>query len=546
MYNINVTVKDTLTSKTGCTSVSFSPRRPPSSGGLSVSRQFGDALGYNELSAPSWIAEDADALPLTYQFHLLEEDGGIVVLSDRTPSPTVTVRLPQSECGEAILMYSVSVTDVFGESATLEAPCIISRAPDEAVLNLTRNATSDLNVLSRTSDIGGALEILTVVSSTTKGSNSTTNDTTLFDSALNSMGGSVNSTTGETDVNTTVSFVREDHVSQVTFVVSEMSASLETSALANRTDAVTSLLNGTLEATKNSGNKLSDNDAARLLTSASSMSVAISATQSTSKTDSARRRRRGSDDGATLVDDAQVRRNINFVDAVSSAVMRSTVESESVTVSTPGMSLGCTNPSGGGGDDALSVGGTTAGLDGASGTQQPVRLCTASWPTNIFKGLDTTGESANVSSNVVSISLRSRETDGAVHRVNITFTLPYDTTKTRDADSEPTCSFFDFSRQTYSTDGCVTVQRNADHIVCRCLHLTDFAAIDRAKSVQLEPKIYLDIGNFADIKVGGIIYISVLTGVFVFMAALGYWYGQRRQKKLVEAYYRVLKRFSER
>ena len=74
---------------------------------------------------------------------------------------------------------------------------------------------------------------------------------------------------------------------------------------------------------------------------------------------------------------------------------------------------------------------------------------------------------------------------------------------------------------------------------CRCLHLTDFAAEEREVKFPL-PTIKLDFGNFADIKIGAIIYIAVLTGIFAGLAALCFVVDQMRQRSILTEYYNVI------
>ncbi|XP_004364290.1 hypothetical protein CAOG_03451 [Capsaspora owczarzaki ATCC 30864] len=86
--------------------------------------------------------------------------------------------------------------------------------------------------------------------------------------------------------------------------------------------------------------------------------------------------------------------------------------------------------------------------------------------------------------NVISASVQNREVYNLIEPV--TFFMNYPAMPYK-----PVCSYFDFSRQQWASDGCVTTQLTNSSAKCECYHLTNFAlffslADDQIDSVSAE------------------------------------------------------------
>jgi len=179
--------------------------------------------------------------------------------------------------------------------------------------------------------------------------------------------------------------------------------------------------------------------------------------------------------------------------------MKDSVPKEVVAVETPGMGLSCS-----GGTSKMNFRGVDVG------TQSNGTLCTTAWQGNIFAQ----AAPVNTSSSVVSITLQ-----GGGNQTGVTFTLPLN-----GKDDGSRCGFYNYTLKNFSSSGCVEVRRTPKALTCRCTHMTDFAAL-----AGFLPKVNIDVGNFADIKTGGLIYISVAAGIFLTMAIAGFIYDQYRE-----------------
>ena len=103
-YTFSVLVTDKLTEVTGKSTKTVKTRTPPSGGTLVLQNFMPTAYTTNILTAPSWIAEES-ALPLTYQFFLVDEEGSEVPLSESIDVPFTAIMTLQSVGVEAVLVW---------------------------------------------------------------------------------------------------------------------------------------------------------------------------------------------------------------------------------------------------------------------------------------------------------------------------------------------------------------------------------------------------------------------------------------------------------
>eukprot|EP00759_Apiculatamorpha_spiralis_P047549 PhF_6_TR43159/c0_g1_i3/m.66092 len=112
----------------------------------------------------------------------------------------------------------------------------------------------------------------------------------------------------------------------------------------------------------------------------------------------------------------------------------------------------------------------------------------------------------NASSRVSSFTLQR----SPIHNVTLQIVL------TRNA-TNPTCRFFNLTSGRGETKGCTLRNYNLKTltVTCECNHLTEFSIQDVGKLKRIPPRFNkIDFGNFQAVKVGGVVYLSALSGLF--------------------------------
>eukprot|EP00004_Rigifila_ramosa_P004326 TRINITY_DN1473_c0_g1_i7.p1 TRINITY_DN1473_c0_g1~~TRINITY_DN1473_c0_g1_i7.p1 ORF type:complete len:1511 (+),score=334.97 TRINITY_DN1473_c0_g1_i7:61-4533(+) len=169
----------------------------------------------------------------------------------------------------------------------------------------------------------------------------------------------------------------------------------------------------------------------------------------------------------------------------------------------------------------------------ALGTDPCVGSHLITWTPNPFS----TAENTTIVSDVVTL----RFTDGSGAEIavsssdNITITLPItkqpvvrDTSSLR-ANQNWNCIFYIPSNDTWSDAGCVLVERTADHVVCACSHLTDFATEFEETTKNATLPDITNVGSLKNLKnrMGTVAAAVTILGVMVIL----YFIGEKWDKK---------------
>eukprot|EP00760_Papus_ankaliazontas_P000292 PhM_4_TR10049/c0_g1_i1/m.99369 len=476
-------------------------RSAPSGGALLATPLIAPALSNVLLSAPSWIGEK-DALPLSYQFSMMDEEGTELMLSGASTSPTTTARVPQTYGAEACLVYRVTVTDALGVSTVSELPAVLETAEGSAAAAFVHSAEASLAFTQRTDDVANSLALMVAVASTGSAVGPTLYAQSL--SALRSRD------TLQTDLS-----------GQAAYSLAGLTAGTSEETIRDNADIVTRIAAGTLTAEDGDGGAdvpPSDDILRNVATVGGSVAISLAATDATPK---------------SISQLGKIRGNVGLMELVGAAAMRGSVDAEIRTLQTLNMSVGCSQRSDVPSNDDDNVSSVSPLKARAPSAARGTRLCTAVWPTDIFRSVSTASPSRiNTTSSVVSITMTPTSSSSQQpSTINITFDIAVDRMT-----PSPRCAYFDYSSLAYSTRGCIALRTTGQYVTCLCTHLTDFAIVEESLSLH-QPTVYMDFGNFADIKVGGIIYVSVLTGLIALGVVVGYVVDQRRQRHYLDKYY---------
>ncbi|XP_078104836.1 adhesion G-protein coupled receptor G2-like [Sander vitreus] len=125
-----------------------------------------------------------------------------------------------------------------------------------------------------------------------------------------------------------------------------------------------------------------------------------------------------------------------------------------------------------------------------AGSNNTIVFCMLTWPER--SGTLWRSSHEIFESRLVGLSVRGKNISGLQERVNITVNLAGNGTTTSFNKSftetlQPRCVFFNFSTQTFSSDGCITLwEFGQSHVTCSCDHLTYFGVL--LVSADVSPK----------------------------------------------------------
>ncbi|KAL3992612.1 uncharacterized protein ACER0C_009886 [Sarotherodon galilaeus] len=107
-----------------------------------------------------------------------------------------------------------------------------------------------------------------------------------------------------------------------------------------------------------------------------------------------------------------------------------------------------------------------------AGPNNKIVFCMIKWPKTNQNTLESTYEVYD--GRLVGLSVEGKNISGLQQRVNITINLTKEINETQ----EPSCQFLNFSTNTFSEDGCITLwTRGQNNLTCSCDHLTYFAVL---------------------------------------------------------------------
>eukprot|EP00760_Papus_ankaliazontas_P037960 PhM_4_TR8798/c0_g1_i1/m.102247 len=548
--------------------------RPPTGGTLSFTRSntsepfsgMIEELAVVTITAPHWVAASPHNEPLAYEFSVVGEGGQSLVLAPfQSSSILPSVRLPSlrdalgeasASTPEAVVSIAVRVRDAVGsvasasEAVLLTSMSLFLKPGDPALLKALDGAISDaeasLSILVANQDAGASLQGLRELASlvAVRSESSNTSDTT--NSSTSSVSDSMLESTLSVlelprDVDSTASVAMHS--------LSTMTGAASSTQLVSRVDGVLNVMQ-TFTSTLNNADPTSGTE-----TTATAMMdtlAAVGKSLSSASVKKTGRRRTAQKD-----QEDYVRRTVDVGTQVSDGLMSSVVPTESRTVvGASGMAVSCVRPAEGESSGSLPANSAASlrpvqVLDGSgSGKAGGASLCQTSWPTNIFARSTDSYQSANASSATMSITFRpiGSSATPSTTPINVTFTLR----RSRGAPipgqgASDQCVFYNFTIGAFSYDGCTsTPTYDPDVIMCHCTHLTDFGLmVSPDDLLNARPKVYIDIGNFEDIKVGGIIYVCSLLGLVLIGVAIGFYIDQRRQREIINDLYNAHVALSE-
>ncbi|XP_062274324.1 adhesion G-protein coupled receptor G1-like [Scomber scombrus] len=106
------------------------------------------------------------------------------------------------------------------------------------------------------------------------------------------------------------------------------------------------------------------------------------------------------------------------------------------------------------------------------GPNNPIVFCVLTWPEK--QGHIWGSPGVVHGSKLVGLSVGTKNISGLQERVNITMNLTMGVNETE----EPSCVFFNFTEEKYSSNGCLTLwKRGQSHVTCSCDHLTYFGVL---------------------------------------------------------------------
>ncbi|XP_039469459.1 adhesion G-protein coupled receptor G2-like [Oreochromis aureus] len=101
-----------------------------------------------------------------------------------------------------------------------------------------------------------------------------------------------------------------------------------------------------------------------------------------------------------------------------------------------------------------------------AGPNNKVVFCMIKWPE--------TNQDEVYDGRLIGLSVQGKNISGLQQRVNITINFTKEINETQ----EPSCQFLNFSTNTFSEDGCITLRtRGQNNLTCSCDHLTYFAVL---------------------------------------------------------------------
>eukprot|EP00760_Papus_ankaliazontas_P003915 PhM_4_TR11663/c1_g1_i1/m.64046 len=493
-------------------SFSLRVRTPPTGGALELLYDTADALSTNTLFARSWIAEE-DALPLMYQFFVVDEEGREVPLSSSVRETRVDVKVQQSVGIEDVLLYRVVVRDQAGEEAYAEAPSITQRADAAKMSSYLSTSEQRLKRLGLAVDIEATLETLVLVGGIAASDENITNapgddnsgppPTTMAASLL----GTALQTLQSVDIDANA-------VPQVATATSLLLNAQPPESTPMQASSVASLALSSLSSIGRSKLTLTSSTSSDFASLVGSLAKGLATPLPSNKTapesaEAAKAESRRND----------IRTNIAVVDSLTALLTLNSVPGEKTSLISSELDMSC-DTLGGEGEERNDGGDISA--DGNVGAV----LCTTNWRNNnIFSAVS----QDNVTSPVHSITLSG---GGLGPGSNITFWLP---TPGGSAVAPVVCAFFNFTSGNFSDKGCRVYRRRPSAVQCMCTHLTDFAII--SPRAFLKPQLHIDVGNFSDIKIHGLIYVVLLTCIFIGLGIGGYMFDQYRQRRYIERHY---------
>jgi hypothetical protein len=242
--------------------------------------------------------------------------------------------------------------------------------------------------------------------------------------------------------------------------------------------------------------------------------------------------------GPTAAADRQAADSVvAVVQAASGTLMGSASVGESRQLASTSVTLACVRDTNDGSTGSLR---TAAGANVAFGTRpQPADgtsaadICIATVSSNFYGRVDA---NSTVLSPIVSVNVMSSESAMKMHitnnRIALRLPLSNDANATTAGNRERSCGFFDTAKGRFDSAGCRTTATSAVDVQCECTHLTDFAVTVNQ----------VDIGNFEDAKLAGIIYVSAICGLCLVLLPIGFCVDQRRQRQHVEAQFAAAER----
>eukprot|EP00760_Papus_ankaliazontas_P005448 PhM_4_TR1258/c0_g1_i1/m.81252 len=525
MYVFTVAVSRALPGQTKTyettASINVKIHAPPNGGNLTAAVTSARALDEITLHATGWLpGTSSSSSPLDYAFFLIDETGEETLLSPFAPTPSRSVRVPRLSDGATlayvmggplVLQALVVVRDGFGASSRAAISFFLENlsasASAQVVVQYQKEIEMQVKNLVTLQNAEGALELLAPIASAA----------------------------ADEVLPTTISLGFQALALPSSSVLSLLEAQLVggLSVAANSTqlrDSRTTIRGLVRRGAFDSTNKRRHVDASvarNLLGSLSRLGDLFSAVQKEATSGSRR------DDVASTVE--EVRTNVNLAEALGNGLMVDALAGETRAIYSSGMTMTC-----GGFESSTTGSASSATISVFSASERLLALCSAEWPVNIFAA----ATSRNVTSTAHSIVLIDQSTGLVVqsgdtqHSLNVTFALErtvpmYRMSRTR-------CGYFDYDVKEYSTRGCYRLNGNsAPRTECRCTHLTDFSLLSEAFS-DYRPNINLDIGNFEDIKHGGIIYVSVMAAIVAFAAFIGFCVDQWSQIRLIRLHHEAI------
>eukprot|EP00760_Papus_ankaliazontas_P021351 PhM_4_TR18678/c1_g1_i2/m.71216 len=525
-YTFEVTATDAATGFAASARTSVTLLQPPYGGSVSCEPTLIEALDTLRLSAPEWVAGDATRSLLTYRFSFVNSSGYETVLSpfatttDRTLTMPVVSLSPGITSGEILLR----VQDTHGAEAIARTPVVFRG------LNMSDNATRtrvDAVVASLDSKLSFYLS-------------ARDSESALWDLvpalSLVQLGQMMPSSVVLNGLEV-LAFPETPEFAPLQAAVTDgLSSAADTSQLLAATSALQSVLERALQNEVGEVKALDHQEASGYLRIVDRLGHALVDANAESPSSGTRRSARRDD---TL---DSIRRNINIAETVSAGVVKTAAPSESRSASGGDTSVSCRRMATESAD-VENGGGRTVGLallgNDASSTADTYSLCSVAWAYNVFAAVSA---DSNVSSPVSSITLLKSGSSSTKKsaQLNVTLRLPVQPASSFNKNTRMRCVFFNYTLRRFSTDGCVAVEgahgSTATSTLCRCSHLTDFALVAE-NYIPTIPRVRLDIGNFADIKTGGIIYVAVYLGIVAILAVLGFCFDQHKQKKRIDKQY---------